>query len=496
MKIQIILILFILFLIGCENSSDKENFTINFDIQDTTRTEIAVGYQKNIGLSGVTKYIPVKSKDSTQFVIDSIKQPFTAYIDIDEIQFPIWVEPNSNLDIVFAKDTIIFSGKSKIYADYFSKSREYWFNIYSKYEKRNPVLEGRPSGFEYFKVQDSITLDRMNYLESFFINKKSPEVKRFLEHEKNNLFYTDIFYKISGLTSFSEFNFYQRAKNEPSDTYLRFTNEFEFDNPALFNIAQYRRCFEWLPNKYIKNNGLDYYKNIEEAYDFVISLSQYELCKKYTEVILLNKFIEDSKETQNYALNSFIEKRFTVLEQNKIGIETYLIILHNKYIELLESEKKSKEYISLLENKDYSEGIKLRDYSSNNNIDFLKTIIQQYPGKVLYVDIWAPWCGPCMQEMFYSNELQKKYENTDVEFLFLGVSCQKDAWKSTISRRKLTGEHFYLEDEQRDELMKMFEFSGIPRYLIINKNGIVENSNAPRPSNVEKLDEIFNKILN
>lgn len=98
-----------------------------------------------------------------------------------------------------------------------------------------------------------------------------------------------------------------------------------------------------------------------------------------------------------------------------------------------------------------------------------------------------------MKEMFYSYKLQKKYENKNVEFIFLGVSCEKDAWKSTISRRKLTGEHYYLEDEQRDELFKMFEFSGIPRYLIINKNGIVENSNAPRPSNFEKLDEIIKK---
>ena len=229
----------------------------------------------------------------------------------------------------------------------------------------------------------------------------------------------DIFYKISGLTSLNDFNFYQKAKNEPSDTYLRFTNEFEFNNPDLFNIAHYRRCFEWLPSKYIKSNGLDYYKNIEEAYDFVISLSQHELCKKYIEVILLNNFIEDSKETLNYSLNSLIEKRFTILEQNKGGIKTYLSILQNKYIELLESEKKSKEYISLLENEKYSEGIKLRDFSSNKNADFLKTIIQQYPGKVLYIDIWAPWCGPCMQEMFFSNELQKKYENADIEFIFL-----------------------------------------------------------------------------
>src|SRR5690606_3206424 len=260
--------------------------------------------------------------------------------------------------------------KSKIYADYYSKSREYWVNIYNEYEKRNPVLEGRPSGFEYFNVQDSITIDRLNFLESFFSNQKSTSIKQFIEHEKNNLFYTDIFYKISGLTSLNDFSFYQKAINEPSDTFLKFTDEYDFNNPDLFNVAQYRRCFEWLPYKYIKNNSLDYYKNIEQAYDFVISLPQNELCKKYIEITLLNKFIDDSRETQDYALNSLIEKRFTELEQNKEGIETYLSILQNKYIELLESEKKSKEYISLLENEDYSEGIKLRDFSSNENADF------------------------------------------------------------------------------------------------------------------------------
>ncbi len=188
MKIQIVLILFILFLVGCANYSDKKNFTIDLDIQDTTRKEIAIGYKKNIGLSSVTEYIPVKSKDSIQFVIDSINQPFTAYINIDEIQLPIWVEPNSNLNIVFAKDTIFFSGKSKIFADYYLKSRKYWTGIYNGYEIRNPVLEGRPSGFEYFNVQDSITIDRLNFLESFFANQNTSSTKQFIEHEKITYF--------------------------------------------------------------------------------------------------------------------------------------------------------------------------------------------------------------------------------------------------------------------------------------------------------------------
>lgn len=478
-----------------QTSSDNGTFTINFDIQDTTRKEISVGYNKNMGFTSVNKYIPVKSKDSTYCIIDSINQPFTAYINIDEIQLPIWVEPNSSLNIAIVNDTITYSGKSKIYGDYYSKSKDYWLKIYTDYWKRNQVLEGRPIGFEYFTVQDSITYARIDFLESFFTNPKSTSNNKFIEHEKNNLLYSDVFFKISGLNSLNDFSFFQSVKNEPSDTFLTFTNKIEFNNPDLFNIDQYRRCFEWLPNKYIKNNGLDYYKNMEEAYDFVISLPKNELCKKYIEVILLNKFIVDSKEIQDYALNSLIEKRFAILENNRKGIETYLHILQIKYIELLESEKKSKENISLLKNKEFSEGIKLRDFSSSKGADFLRTIIQKYPGKVLYVDIWAPWCGPCMKEMFYSNELQKKYENNEVEFIYLGVSCNKDAWESSIARRKLTGEHYFLEDEQRDQLFKMFEFSGIPRYLIINKKGIVVNSNAPRPSNVEKLNEIFSKML-
>ena len=99
--------------------------------------------------------------------------------------------------------------------------------------------------------------------------------------------YINAFGKFAGLTSLKEFRFYQERMKIRTDTFLTFTDKFDFNNPELFNIYHYKQCFQWLPDKYIDDNNLDYDKDKGKAFDFVISLSNNETCKKYIEIIRL-----------------------------------------------------------------------------------------------------------------------------------------------------------------------------------------------------------------
>jgi|WetSurMetagenome_2_1015567.scaffolds.fasta_scaffold91296_2 thiol-disulfide isomerase/thioredoxin len=495
MRNLILNIILIISLLGCKNPPSTDRFTINLEISDTAVNEIIIGYQTNIGLTEITQHISKNPDNKIQFVFDSITDPLSVFLTIGKEYYQICAEPNSDLSISFTKDTTIFTGQGRTFADYYLKSMDYWTKTYANYAKRNPVLSGRPSGSKYFKVQDSITLDRIQFLDRFFSKPQSSSTKQFIKDEKTYLLYTDIFYKISGLTSINEFRFYQEKLKLSVDTFLTFTDKFDFNNPNLFNQTQYRRCFEWLPVKYIETNKLDILKDEEKAFDFVISLSNNETSKKYIEIFLLNNLIRQSNSGKDYSKNDFIKERIDRLSHNSTGIEKYYSILKTKFDDLVLNEKKSKELISLLSNPKYSESIQIQDYSSNENLELLRSIINKNPGKVLYVDFWAPWCRPCMDEMSNSKLLQKKYADENVAFIYLGFKCTEESWKTTIAQLRLTGIHYRLTDQQCDDYSKIFDFTGIPFYIIINKDGVVIDKNAPRPSDQVKLTTILDNLV-
>jgi thiol-disulfide isomerase/thioredoxin len=116
----------------------------------------------------------------------------------------------------------------------------------------------------------------------------------------------------------------------------------------------------------------------------------------------------------------------------------------------------------------------------------LQELINKYPGKVLYVDFWAPWCGPCMTEMHYAATMKKRL-GEDVVFVYLANRCEEYQWKATIADKEISGEHYFLSDKQYAILSEEFGVRGIPHYSIIDREGYVVHPSALRPSDGARL---------
>lgn len=118
----------------------------------------------------------------------------------------------------------------------------------------------------------------------------------------------------------------------------------------------------------------------------------------------------------------------------------------------------------------------------NGQTTTLADILAQNKGKVIYVDFWASWCGPCRSQLPYSRELQKRLSGKNIVFLFLSTDTDRKAWLRAVREEAGAMANTYRILDKKALLLKELNVRAIPRYVIFDTDGNIAEPNAERPS--------------
>lgn len=124
-----------------------------------------------------------------------------------------------------------------------------------------------------------------------------------------------------------------------------------------------------------------------------------------------------------------------------------------------------------------------------------KVKLSDLRGKLLYIDVWATWCAPCKAEIPNMKTLSAHYkDDPSVLLVSISIDQDEDRWKKTISgtEKESNWNHYHVEGVLESEFCKRYSIAGIPRFLIIDRNGKIVSLDAPRPgepSAIELIDK-------
>jgi len=138
----------------------------------------------------------------------------------------------------------------------------------------------------------------------------------------------------------------------------------------------------------------------------------------------------------------------------------------------------------------------LNEYKEAEKI--FEELIKPYKGKVIYVDFWGTWCSGCRRDLGIVNNLKEKLQGEDVVFMYFANRSPEDTWKNLIKEMNLTGEnvvHYRLPDVQQAMIERKLGVAVFPTYILINKEGIVVNSKAKSPTNIDGAVQEIKDLL-
>ena len=127
----------------------------------------------------------------------------------------------------------------------------------------------------------------------------------------------------------------------------------------------------------------------------------------------------------------------------------------------------------------------------------LRKILEPYKGRIVYLDIWGTWCGPCKEKLSESDYVKQQLKEFDIVYLYLANRSPEESWKNVIKQYKLTGDncvHYNLPTAQQHAVEEFLHVDAFPTYKLIDKQGNIHDLHWLHTDDIDSFKETLYRI--
>jgi thiol-disulfide isomerase/thioredoxin len=195
----------------------------------------------------------------------------------------------------------------------------------------------------------------------------------------------------------------------------------------------------------------------------------------------IDAIMENLSQVANDTLKGELAAKFASIQRTYPGFLDFKE-RYGKYL-ITESQKKKLRDMEIVLN-EVKDGNPATDFKFAGK-DGKQVALSDFKGKLVYIDVWATWCGPCRQEFPHLKKLESEYhDNKNIVFMSVSTDASKDhqKWQDYLVTEKLTGVQLFAGDDARDGILRPYKIASITRFILVGKDGTIIASDAPRPS--------------
>ena len=129
------------------------------------------------------------------------------------------------------------------------------------------------------------------------------------------------------------------------------------------------------------------------------------------------------------------------------------------------------------------------------DIEGKQVSLQDFKGKVVYMDVWASWCAPCLEQMNKAKKVKEHFAGkTDIVFLYVSIDKDTDRWKAMVKKKNIKGIHLNSKDGEESGISQKYKVTAIPHFVLIDKKGNIVDANAKWPGEDGIVEDIENLL--
>lgn len=482
------------------------------------------------GLKG-KKEFNIDTNGRFRFEINGLHAIYgNAYFDFEKRFFPLFLNPGESykVEINIKDHSIRFLDETGKLSEEVARIEQVIYDNFKSEISRLTYLHkedlSNESALEVYKnLEQKVIAFLMDYSND---NKVSTEALTILRNEHK---YRTAIGWIALRYEYKD-NKRRLRKNLPNDFFIQLQNDYPVNVTDAYVSSKYSQYIRDIGSVLSKakepnlDKKIDFFRsyNLFSEKELLLIKTVYSGNKDITKTSEYEVFFNDENATKIEKLNKKfdVNNLFIAVRQFPKGIGRDLIIsqfVSRKYFRntfINPSKEEWKEMEDLIENKIVLEELEriamVRSkatqgllstgaspaYNETPTIESIaKKYLEPHKGKVIYIDFWATWCGPCRSEEPHARKLHKEFKKDDVVFLNLCCQSKKQIWSTYIKEKDLDGEHYLLSNAEFKLFAEMYNLKGFPSYILIDKTGNVKSMDAYWPSDSKRVIRQIDKLL-